>query len=218
MARDVNMPRLSTVPGVKPGVVDVELTNVEEINVGNPSAFPLESDPFKYLSYESPNDPIAKEKLNSYYNILSKIMGGTATATDISNLETLTLEIRDYVLTDEDYNLMVKAIQKMQTYILKYMYTDITNKAQAMDIELNKVISDLNAFMVYLEDVYAESPGNMQGDYPIPDGSVLRRKLAADIKESVDYTDAIEGIVVSETKPSNPQGRRFVWYNTGAKR
>ena len=35
---------------------------------------------------------------------------------------------------------------------------------------------------------------------------------------NMDYVDAVEGVIVSNTKPANPQGKSFIWYNTGAKR
>ena len=114
-------------------------------------------------------------------------------------------------LTDDDYNMMVGALQNMQGYILRFMYTDITNKATAMDTELNKVIDDVNRFMADLEITYSKSPS----EYPIPDNSVLRPKLEEGVQETLNYTDGIQGVVFGASKPANPQGRSFVWFNTG---
>lgn len=208
------MPRIDYIPGTEQGVIDVVLTRPSTINTGNPSAFPMEEDVFKNLNYETAAASDLKAQMTQYYTILSKVMGGTATSGDMATLESLTSNIRDYVLTDDDYNLVIGALQNMQSYVIRFMYGDITRKAEAMDIEMNKVINEIDGFMVELEQVYSKSPS----DYPIPNNSVYRPKLEAGVIETLDYTDAIEGVIVSSTKPANPQGRRFVWYNTGARR
>lgn len=209
--KEVVMPRVIIKPGTEAGVIDVELTKPSKVNTGNPSNFPLATDPFKGLNYQTAAQSELNEKMQQYYVILSRVMAGTANSGDMSTLEVITAEIREYVLTDEDYNLVIGALQNMQSYILKFMYTDITSKAKAMDTELNKVIDDVNRFMLDLETVYAKSPA----DYPIPDNSVLRPKLASDIRQSVDYIDAVEGIILSASEPARPQGRKVIWYNTG---
>ena len=166
--RSVVMPRVNIVPGVEEGVVNVELTKAQGINAGNPSAFPLEEDKFKGLNYQSASNSELKTQLSEYYTILSKVMSGSASSSDLSNLTSLTTEIREYVLTDDDYNLVIGALQNMQTYILNFMYKDITNKAKAMDSQLNAVIGDVNRLMSDLERTYTKSPSQ----YPIPDNSV----------------------------------------------
>lgn len=210
----VQMPRIDYVPGTEQGVINVQLTKPSTINTGNPSAFPMSEDVFKNLNYESAAQSELNTQMKQYYDILSKVMGGSATTQDIANLENLTTQIRDYVLTDDDYNLVIGALQNMQAYVIRFMYGDITRKAAAMDSEMNKVIREIDTFMSELEATYSKSPS----DYPIPNNSVYRPKLEAGVVQTLDYTDAIEGVVVSNTKPANPQGRKFIWYNTGAKR
>lgn len=100
----------------------------------------------------------------------------------------------------------------MQTYILNFMYKDITNKAKAMDAQLNAVIGDVNRFMSDLETTYSKSPSQ----YPIPDNSVLKPKLEKTIQNSLTYTDSTRGIIISGTKPANPVSRSVIWFNTGA--
>lgn len=211
MASKVTMPRVNIVPSVTEGVIDVELTKASQINAGNPSAFPLAEDSFKGLNYQSAANSELNTQLAQYYAIMNKIMAGTANDTDLINLTSLTSQIREYVLTDEDYNLVIGALQNMQTYILNFMYTDITNKAKAMDAQLNAVIGDVNRFMSDLETTYSKSPSQ----YPIPDKSVLKPKLEQAVQDSLTYTDATRGIIVSETKPANPVSRSVIWFNTG---
>lgn len=211
MANTVIMPRVNIIPDVEEGVINVELTKASQINVGNPSEFPLAKDNFKGLNYQSAANSDLNQYLALYYSIMNKIMAGTSTPTDIQTLTSLTTQIREYVLTDEDYNLVIGALQNMQTYILNFMYEDITNKAAAMDAELNKVISDVNRFMADLEIVYSKSPSQ----YPIPDNSVLRPKLEQEVQTTLSYTDQTNGIIVSNTKPANPVGRKVIWFNTG---
>ena len=208
------MPRVDYVPGTEKGVINVQLTKPTTINTGNPSAFPMAADVFKNLNYQTAQQSELNTQMKEYYEILARIMGGNTKPGDIQQLENITGQIREFVLTDDDYNLVIGALQNMQAYIISFMYGDITRKAQAMDIELNKVITEIDRFMTQLEATYSKSPQ----DYPIPNNSVYREKLEAEVVETLKYTDAIEGVIVSNSKPANPQGRRFVWYNTGAKR
>ena len=208
------MPRVDYVPGTEKGVINVQLTKPTTINTGNPSAFPMAADVFKNLNYQTAQQSELNTQMKEYYEILARIMGGNTKSGDMQQLENLTGQIREFVLTDDDYNLVIGALQNMQTYVISFMYGDITRKAQAMDVELNKVITEIDRFMTQLEETYSKSPQ----DYPIPNNSVYREKLEAGVIETLEYTDAIEEVIVSNTKPANPQGRKFIWYNTGAKR
>ena len=208
------MPRVAYVPGTKEGVINVQLTKPTTINTGNPSAFPMAADVFKNLNYQTAQQSELNTQMKEYYEILARIMGGNTKPGDMQQLENITGQIREFVLTDDDYNLVIGALQNMQAYIISFMYGDITRKAQAMDVELNKVITEIDRFMTQLEETYSKSPQ----DYPIPNNSVYREKLEAGVIETLEYTDAIEGVIVSNTNPANPQGRKFIWYNTGAKR
>ena len=208
------MPRVDYVPGTEKGVINVQLTKPTTINTGNPSAFPMATDVFKNLNYQTAQQSELNTQMKEYYEILARIMGGNTKSGDMQQLENLTGQIREFVLTDDDYNLVIGALQNMQTYVISFMYGDITRKAQAMDVELNKVITEIDRFMTQLEETYSKSPQ----DYPIPNNSVYREKLEAGVIETLEYTDAIEGVIVSNTKPANPQRRKFIWYNTGAKR
>lgn len=210
----VEMPRIAYTPGTEKGVVNVELTKPSTINTGNPSAFPMETDVFKNLNYQTASKSQVKTQLTDYYSLLSKIMSGESNSEDIRRLEGLTLKIRDYVLTDDDYNLVIGALQNIQAYVIKFMYTDINNKAKAMDTQLNLTIKEIDRFMTELEETYSKSPS----EYPIPNNSVYRPKLETGVVKTLDYVDAIEGVIVKNSKPANPQGKKFIWYNIGSKR
>ena len=207
----VTMPRVTIVPNVENSTINVQLTKATQINAGNPSAFPLAKDNFKGLNYQSASKSELKTQLAEYYAIMNRIMAGTKTDADLANLTTLTTQIREFVLTDEDYNLVVGALQNMQTYILNFMYTDINNKAKAMDAQLNSVIGDINRFMSDLETVYSKSPSQ----YPIPDKSVLTAKLEQPVQDTLTYTNSTRGVIISNTKPANPVSKEIIWFNTG---
>ena len=207
----VTMPRVTIVPNVENSTINVQLTKATQINAGNPSAFPLAKDNFKGLNYQSASKSELKAQLAEYYAIMNRIMAGTKTDADLANLTTLTAQIREFVLTDEDYNLVVGALQNMQTYILNFMYTDINNKAKAMDAQLNAVIGDINRFMSDLETVYSKSPSQ----YPIPDNSVLTAKLEQPVQDTLTYTNSTRGVIISNTKPANPVSKEIIWFNTG---
>ena len=208
---NVTMPRVTIVPNVENSTINVQLTKATQINAGNPSAFPLAKDNFKGLNYQSASKSELKTQLAEYYAIMNRIMAGTKTDADLANLTTLTTQIREFVLTDEDYNLVVGALQNMQTYILNFMYTDINNKAKAMDAQLNAVIGDINRFMSDLETVYSKSPSQ----YPIPDKSVLTAKLEQPVQDTLTYTNSTRGVIISNTKPANPVSKEIIWFNTG---
>lgn len=207
----VTMPRVTIVPDVENSTINVQLTKATQINAGNPSAFPLAKDNFKGLNYQSASKSELKTQLAEYYAIMNRIMAGTKTEADLANLTTLTTQIREFVLTDDDYNLVVGALQNMQTYILNFMYTDINNKAKAMDAQLNAVIGDINRFMSDLETVYSKSPSQ----YPIPDKSVLTAKLEQPVQDTLTYTNSTRGVIISNTKPANPVSKEIIWFNTG---
>lgn len=207
----VTMPRVTIVPNVENSTINVQLTKATQINAGNPSAFPLAKDNFKGLNYQSASKSELKTQLAEYYAIMNRIMAGTKTDADLANLTTLTTQIREFVLTDEDYNLVVGALQNMQTYILNFMYTDINNKAKAMDAQLNAVIGDINRFMSDLETVYSKSPSQ----YPIPNKSVLTAKLEQPVQDTLTYTNSTRGVIISNTKPANPVSKEIIWFNTG---
>ena len=205
------MPRVTIVPNVENSTINVQLTKATQINACNPSAFPLTTHNFKGLNYQSSFFSLLKTQLAEYYAIMNRIMAGTKTDADLANLTTLTTQIREFVLTDEDYNLVVGALQNMQTYILNFMYTDINNKAKAMDAQLNAVIGDINRFMSDLETVYSKSPSQ----YPIPDKSVLTAKLEQPVQDTLTYTNSTRGVIISNTKPANPVSKEIIWFNTG---
>lgn len=207
----ITMPRVTIVPNVENSTINVQLTKATQINAGNPSAFPLAKDNFKGLNYQSASKSELKTQLAEYYAIMNRIMAGTKTDADLANLTTLTTQIREFVLTDDDYNLVVGALQNMQTYILNFMYTDINNKAKAMDAQLNAVIGDINRFMSDLETVYSKSPSQ----YPIPDKSVLTAKLEKPVQDTLTYTNSTRGVIISNTKPANPVSKEIIWFNTG---
>ena len=207
----VTMPRVTIVPNVENSTINVQLTKATQINAGNPSAFPLAKDNFKGLNYQSASKSELKTQLAEYYAIMNRIMAGTKTDAYLANLTSFTTQIREFVLTDEDYNLVVGALQNMQTYILNFMYTDINNKAKAMDAQLNAVIGDINRFMSDLETVYSKSPSQ----YPIPDKSVLTAKLEQPVQDTLTYTNSTRGVIISNTKPANPVSKEIIWFNTG---
>ena len=158
------MPRVDYVPGTEKGVINVQLTKPTTINTGNPSAFPMAADVFKNLNYQTAQQSELNTQMKEYYEILARIMGGNTKSGDMQQLENLTGQIREFVLTDDDYNLVIGALQNMQTYVISFMYGDITRKAQAMDVELNKVITEIDRFMMNNSDklkklgLYVENP------------------------------------------------------------
>lgn len=204
----ITMPRVSFPSNVSGKTTDVELTKPSAINAGNPSVFPKTVDEFKTLTPQTPNMAVMQE----YYGILAKVIAGTAQQADFNKLQNMSSTIRDYVLTDEDYNKMVGALKEVEAYVLRFMYNDITAKATAMDNEINKVLNDINTFMTDLETKYNNSAVN----FPAPDGSLMKQKLSDAVQGTLTYTEQTASAVIANSQPSAPSGKSFLWFNTGA--
>lgn len=198
---------------------DTMNTSLQNVNLTEPgsvtmppgaSSFPGTTDEFKKLTYSAPNDATMRTKLAEYHSLMVKLTGGTGTQADLDRLNVLIGEIREYVLTEEDLNLMVDALNKIENYLYTYLKTDLAAKATAMDDVLEEFIATLNDFMTSLEAQYAKSPEN----YPIPMKSILFDKTEQRIQDSIVYNEGTLGVIVSATAPVKPVNRDIIWIDT----
>lgn len=120
------------------------------VQVG-PSSFPNNIDQLKTIDYSSiPEDNILEQKLSRYYQLLSIISSNNATEKEISELQRIMLDVRNYVLTEEDFNLMADAVRTTQIYLKNAAdanvnnYTAMTTAIKVLSDELNQWTQHLN--------------------------------------------------------------------------
>lgn len=206
------MPRVNYVPIVGKSLIEVDLTEPGSISFpAGQSSFPTKTDEFKSLIYTAPEtNATTKAKLTQYHTLMIKFANGTATEADLATVKSIMADIREHVLTEDDLNLMVDSLHKIEEYLYTFLNNDLDNKAAAMDVALTDMITTLNNFMIDLEHKYNQSPT----DYPIPDGSVLNRKLEQMLQDAIAYSKGTIGTIVAAAKPALPVSRSIIWIDT----
>lgn len=176
------------------------------------SAFPttVDKEKLKTLTYQAPSSATMKTKLGRYHTLMAKVTSGTNTAGELTELKALLIEIRSYVLTEDDLNLMVDSINKIQEYIYTFLKPDLAAKAAKLDVVMGEFVLTMNEFMTDLEQKYNDSPSN----YPIPMLSILFTKLEMRLQNSIVYNEGTLGTIVSPTQPARPINRSIVWIDT----
>lgn len=87
-----------------------------------PSNFPTSIDQLKLLEYSSvPAGGQLEADLKKYYSIMSNVAGNTATQQDLTTLKDLMVRVRNYILTEDDYNLLADSIRTTQQYLINSM-------------------------------------------------------------------------------------------------
>lgn len=116
-----------------------------------PSSFPHNIDQLKTIDYSSsPNDSVLEQKLSRYYQLLSYVASNTASEENISELQRILIDVRNYVLTEEDFNLMADAVRTTQIYLKNAAdanvnnYTALTTLLLEFTEDLNRWVKQLN--------------------------------------------------------------------------
>ena len=87
-----------------------------------PSKFPTNVDQLKLIEYSSvPAGGQLESDLRQYYTLLASVASNNASHQDLTTLKDLMVRIRDYVLTEDDYNLMADSIRTTQEYLRNSM-------------------------------------------------------------------------------------------------
>lgn len=112
-------------------------------NLG-PSRFPTNVDQLKLIEYSSvPAGGQLEADLRQYYTLMSSVASNNATHQDLTTLKDLMVRIRNYILTEDDYNLMADSIRTTQQYLINSMqaadsnYELISSVAQQLVDQLN---------------------------------------------------------------------------------
>lgn len=102
-----------------------------------PSVFPQNIDQLKTIDYSAvPNDSILEAKLSRYYELLSLVASNNASDNDLSELQRIMLDVRNYVLTEEDFNLMADAVRTTQIYLKNAAEANINNYKAVSDVSM----------------------------------------------------------------------------------
>lgn len=84
-----------------------------------PSAFPGAVDQLKLINYSSvPAGGQIETDLQNYYSLLAKVASNSASEQELLSLKSLMVRIREYVVTEDDFNLMADAVRTTQEYVL----------------------------------------------------------------------------------------------------
>lgn len=109
-----------------------------------PSVFPGSVDQLKLINYSSvPAGGQIEQDLKNYYMLLSNVASNQATEEELLSLKALMVRIREYVVTEDDFNLMADAVRTTQEYLLNAIdqeannFTAITQVASQLITEIN---------------------------------------------------------------------------------
>lgn len=209
------MPRLDYQTNIEDMVQNAGNTPPQDLYPGTLSSFPSMEDNLKKMTFSEPSitDTDLNNKVGEYYRILSEISTGTQLPNAMDRLSELSEEIKQYVLTAYDYNMLVDSIRNTQRYVLRAINEDVNTKVASFAFEMRKFTDAVDDFMYELEQVYSKSPS----EYPIPDNGIVKSKLDSGVVSTLNYVDSTNGIIVSDTQPVLTEGKSVIWFNTGEK-
>lgn len=133
-----------------------------------PSNFPHNIDQLKTIEYSSvPADGIIDAKLKRYYELLGLVASNMASEENLNELQHLSIEIRQYIVTEDDYNLLADAVRTTQIYLKNASEANVNNYVaitQVLQIfldqlntwskQLNTLTNNLNVTPSVLVDGY----------------------------------------------------------------
>lgn len=135
-------------------------------NVG-PSKFPSVVDQLKVIEYSSvPSGGQLEKDLHDYYAILANVSNNTASEQDFVKLKELMLRVRNYVLTEDDFNLMADAIRTTQSY-LKASIEAADGNYELISIVAQQLVDQINEWSLWLQDELAKVAANTNWGAPV---------------------------------------------------
>lgn len=128
--------------------LNIQLPN--RIEIGRPadlgpSTFPSSVDRLKLLEYSAvPAGGQLEKDLGNYYRLMSKVASNSASEQDLISLKSLMVRVREYIVTEDDFNLMADSVRTTQEYLLNaidaeaYNFDKVGEVAQQLSDNLNK--------------------------------------------------------------------------------
>lgn len=154
-----------------------------------PSVFPGSVDQLKLINYSAvPAGGQIERDLKNYYMLLSNVASNQATEEELLSLKALMVRIREYVVTEDDFNLMADAVRTTQEYLLAALDQE-TNNFTAITQVASNLMEEINNWSAAFE-----------------------RDLAA---AQVTGTALGAPVVYSSTQPTSPAGGfGYLWLKT----
>ena len=116
-----------------------------------PSQFPSNVDQLKIIEYSSvPAGGQLENDLRQYYTLLASVASNNASHQDLTTLKDLMVQIRNYVLTEDDYNLMADSIRTTQEYLVKSLEAADGNY-ELISAVAEQLVDQLNDWSAWLQ-------------------------------------------------------------------
>lgn len=116
-----------------------------------PSKFPSSVDELKLIEYSSvPAGGQLEADLKQYYTILSSVASNTASQDDLVALKNLMVRVRNYVLTEDDFNLMSDSVRTTQEYLIKSMEAADGNFELVSSVAV-QLVEQINEWSIWLQ-------------------------------------------------------------------
>lgn len=140
-------------------LIDVSIPNI--IDVGRPkdlgpSVFPNSVDQLKLINYSAvPAGGQIEKDLQQYYLYMSKVASNTASESDLVSLKQLMVRVREYIVTEDDFNLMADSVRTTQEYLLNALQAENRNFSVISEVA-QSLADNLNAWSTVLQEELAK--------------------------------------------------------------
>lgn len=132
-----------------------------------PSKFPSVIDQLKVIEYSSvPAGGQLEKDLSRYYSIMANVAQNTASEQDYVALKEIMLRVRNYVLTEDDFNLMADAVRTTQTY-LKTSMEAADGNYELISVVAEQFVNQINEWSEWLEKELAKIAVNKNWGAPV---------------------------------------------------
>lgn len=132
-----------------------------------PSKFPSVIDQLKVIEYSSvPAGGQLEKDLGRYYSIMANVAQNTASEQDYVALKEIMLRVRNYVLTEDDFNLMADAVRTTQTY-LKTSMEAADGNYELISVVAEQFVNQVNEWSEWLERELAKIAVNKNWGAPV---------------------------------------------------
>lgn len=132
-----------------------------------PSKFPSVVDQLKVIEYSSiPAGGQLEKDLHDYYAIMANVAQNTATEQDYVSLKELMLRVRNYVLTEDDFNLMADAVRTTQSYV-KSSIEAADGNYELISVVAQQFVDQINEWSLWLEGELSRIAANKNWGAPV---------------------------------------------------
>jgi len=138
--------------------ININIPNV--IDVGRPadlgpSVFPNSIDQLKLINYSAvPAGGQIENDLRQYYLYMSKVASNSASEAELIALKQLMVRIREYIVTEDDFNLMADAVRTTQEYLLNALDAESRNFGVITDVA-EQLAENLNNWSIAFQEELA---------------------------------------------------------------